>query len=64
MIKNILKSDDFKLKNCINYLAVIVALVVCMFMKSQNKLPNSYANLLVQIEEEIAELIEKEGETQ
>ena len=49
MIKNILKSDDFKLKNCVNYLAVIVALVVCMFMKSQNKLPNSYANLLVQI---------------
>ncbi len=49
MIKNILKSDDFKLKNCINYIVVIAALVVLIFLHSAGELKTSYSNLLVQI---------------
>ncbi len=49
MIKNILKSDDFKLKNCINYIVVAVALVVFVLLNNAGELKTSYANLLVQI---------------
>lgn len=49
MIKTILKSDDFKLKNCINYIVVIAALVVFAVMQSTGSLKASYMNLLVQI---------------
>lgn len=49
MIKSILKSDDFKIKNCINYIVIIAALVVLIFMHSAGELKTSYANLLVQI---------------
>ena len=49
MIKTILKSDDFKLKNCINYIVVAVALVGFAVMQSTGSLKASYMNLLVQI---------------
>ena len=49
MIKSILKSDDFKLKNCINYIVVTAALVVFAVMQSTGSLKASYMNLLVQI---------------
>lgn len=49
MLKSILKSDDFKLKNCINYIVIALALVVCIFLHSQGELKTSYMNLLVQI---------------
>ncbi len=49
MLKSILKSDDFKLKNCINYIVIALVLVVCIFLHSQGELKTSYMNLLVQI---------------
>lgn len=49
MLKNVLKSDDFKLKNCINYIVIAVALAVCIVLHSQGELKTSYMNLLVQI---------------
>ncbi len=49
MIKSILKSDDFKLKNCINYIVVTAALVVFAVMQGSGSLKASYMNLLVQI---------------
>ena len=49
MIKTILKSDDFKLKNCINYIIIAVALVTLIIFSSTGGLKPSYANLLVQI---------------
>lgn len=49
MIKTILKSDDFKLKNCINYILVFVALVALTVLQYSGGLKASYANLLVQI---------------
>ncbi|MBR2315567.1 MAG: branched-chain amino acid ABC transporter permease [Clostridia bacterium] len=44
-----LKSDDFKLKNCINYILVAAATVVFAILNSTGGLKTSYANLLVQI---------------
>ena len=49
MIKTILKSDDFKLKNCINYIGVILVLAVFTTLQYTGNLKASYANLLVQI---------------
>ena len=49
MIKSILKSDDFKLKNCINYIAVIAVLVLLTVLNSMGELKASYMNLFVQI---------------
>ena len=49
MVKSILKSDDFKLKNCINYIAVILVITVFSVLFSMGELKTSYANLLVQI---------------
>ena len=49
MIKSILKSDDFKLKNCINYIAVIAVLVILTVLNSMGELKASYMNLFVQI---------------
>ena len=49
MIKSILKSDDFKLKNCINYIVVAVALVAACTLHGMGELKTSYMNLLVQI---------------
>lgn len=49
MIKSILKSDDFKLKNTVNYIAVALVLGVCIVMFSMGELKSSYMNLLVQI---------------
>ncbi len=49
MIKNILKSDDFKLKNCINYIGVTAVTVVFSVLYFTGELKTSYANLLVQI---------------
>ena len=49
MIKSILKSDDFKLKNCINYIAVAAVLVFFVVMNSTGNLKASYMNLLVQV---------------
>lgn len=49
MIKSILKSDDFKIKNCINYIVVTAALVVLSVLQGGGHLKASYANLLVQI---------------
>lgn len=49
MIKKMLKSDDFKLKNCINYILVAVVTVVLTILNSTGGLKASYANLLVQI---------------
>ncbi|MBQ6873401.1 MAG: branched-chain amino acid ABC transporter permease [Clostridia bacterium] len=44
-----LKSDDFKLKNCINYIFVAAATVIFAILNSTGGLKTSYANLLVQI---------------
>lgn len=49
MIKKMLKSDDFKLKNCINYIFVAAATVIFAILNSTGGLKTSYANLLVQI---------------
>lgn len=49
MIKKMLKSDDFKLKNCINYILVAAATVIFAILNSTGGLKTSYANLLVQI---------------
>ena len=49
MVKKMLKSDDFKLKNCINYILVAAATVVFAILNSTGGLKTSYANLLVQI---------------
>lgn len=49
MIKSILKSDDFKLKNCINYIAVIAVLVLLTVLNSMGELKASSMNLFVQI---------------
>lgn len=49
MIKNILKSDDFKIKNCINYIAVIAVIILFSVLYFTGELKTSYANLLVQI---------------
>ncbi len=49
MVKSILKSDDFKLKNCINYIGVILVITVFSVLYSMGELKTSYANLLVQI---------------
>ena len=49
MVKSILKSDDFKLKNCINYIGVILVITVFSVLFSMGELKTSYANLLVQI---------------
>lgn len=49
MIKSILKSDDFKLKNCINYIAVIAVLVILTVLNSMGELKASSMNLFVQI---------------
>ena len=49
MIKSILKSDDFKLKNCINYIVVAAALGVLVVLYNMGELKSSYMNLLVQI---------------
>lgn len=49
MIKTILKSDDFKLKNCVNYIVVAAALVGFSVMQGTGSLKASYMNLLVQI---------------
>ncbi|MBR3766756.1 MAG: branched-chain amino acid ABC transporter permease [Clostridia bacterium] len=49
MIKSILKSDDFKIKNCINYMVIAAALVVLVVLYNAGELKASYANLLVQI---------------
>ncbi|MBE6745900.1 MAG: branched-chain amino acid ABC transporter permease [Ruminococcaceae bacterium] len=44
-----LKSDDFKLKNCINYILVAAATVIFAILNSTGGLKTSYSNLLVQI---------------
>ena len=49
MIKSILKSDDFKLKNTINYIVVALALGVFAVMFNMGELKSSYMNLLVQV---------------
>ncbi|MBE6715501.1 MAG: branched-chain amino acid ABC transporter permease [Ruminococcaceae bacterium] len=49
MIKSILKSDDFKIKNFINYIVIAAALVVCIILFQAGELKTSYVNLLVQI---------------
>ena len=49
MIKSILKSDDFKIKNCINYIGVILVLAVFTTLHYTGNLKASYANLLVQM---------------
>ncbi len=49
MIQNILRSDDFKLKNCINYIGVAAVTVVFSVLYFTGELKTSYANLLVQI---------------
>lgn len=49
MIKSILKSDDFKLKNCINYIVIIAVLVLLTVLNSMGELKASYMNLFVQI---------------
>lgn len=49
MIKSILKSDDFKLKNTVNYIVVAAALVIFTVMHGNGSLKASNMNLLVQI---------------
>lgn len=49
MIKSILKSDDFKLKNTVNYIVVALALGVFVVMFNMGELKSSYMNLLVQV---------------
>ena len=49
MIKTILKSDDFKLKNCINYIVLAVVLAVLVVLNMTGGLKASYMNLFVQI---------------
>lgn len=49
MIKTILKSDDFKIKNCLNYIVIALVLVVCTVLFKSGGLKTSTANLLVQI---------------
>ena len=49
MMKKMLKSDDFKLKNSINYILVAAATVIFAVLNSTGGLKTSYANLLVQI---------------
>lgn len=49
MIKSIFKSDDFKLKNCINYIVIAAVLAVLIVLYSMGELKSSYMNLLVQI---------------
>ncbi len=49
MLKKILKSDDFKLKNCVNYIAVTAALILFTVLSFTGNLKASNANLLVQI---------------
>ena len=49
MIKTILKSDDFKLKNCINYIAVTAVLVALVTLNATGNLKASFMNLFVQI---------------
>lgn len=49
MMKKMLKSDDFKLKNSINYILVAAATVLFAVLNSTGGLKTSYANLLVQI---------------
>ena len=49
MIKTILKSDDFKLKNCINYIAVTAVLVTLVTLNATGNLKASFMNLFVQI---------------
>ena len=49
MIKSILKSDYFNLKNCINYIVVAAVLVFFVVMNSTGNLKASYMNHLVQV---------------
>lgn len=49
MIKTIFKSDDFKIKNLVNYIAVALILVVLVVLQSNGYLKTSYANLVAQI---------------
>lgn len=49
MVKKILKSDDFKLKNLANYIVVAVVLVVLFVLQSNGSLKTSYATLFTQI---------------
>lgn len=49
MIKTIFKSDDFKIKNLVNYIAVALILVVLVVLQSNGSLKTSYANLVAQI---------------
>lgn len=49
MIKSILKSDDFKLKNCINYIVILAVLILLIVLNSMGELKASYMNLFVQI---------------
>lgn len=48
-MKKMLKSDDFKLKNCINYIVVAAITVLFTVLNSTGGLKTSTANLLVQI---------------
>lgn len=49
MLKTIFKSDDFKIKNLVNYIAVALILVVLVVLQSNGSLKTSYANLVAQI---------------